>query len=107
MIGHSWPAGDLQGQEWPIMGPLSNEYQTMRVTLCLLMTVLFAGPGVADQDRLEAVIDAEHRSAPNKQRDRHRHPRETLEFFGIRPHMTVVEIWPSGGWYMEILAPPS
>src|SRR3546814_6090312 len=37
--------------------------------------------------------------------DRYRHPAETLGFFGIRPDMTVVEIWPGGGWYTEILAP--
>lgn len=77
----------------------------MRLILCLLITLLVAGPAVADQDSLGAAIDGEHRSAPDKQRDGHRHPRETLEFFGIRPDMTVVEIWPSRGWYMEILAP--
>ena len=38
-------------------------------------------------------------------RDRYRHPRETLAFFGVRPGDTVVEIWPGGGWYTEILAP--
>jgi predicted methyltransferase len=38
-------------------------------------------------------------------RDVHRHPAQTLEFFGIRDDMTVIEIWPSGGWYTEILAP--
>ncbi|WP_460815052.1 class I SAM-dependent methyltransferase [Luteimonas pelagia] len=38
-------------------------------------------------------------------RDAHRHPAETLAFFGIRPDMTVVEIKPGGGWYTEILAP--
>lgn len=26
-------------------------------------------------------------------------------FFGLRPEMTVVEIWPSAGWYTEVLAP--
>jgi predicted methyltransferase len=30
---------------------------------------------------------------------------ETLQFFGLRPNQTVVEIWPGRGWYMEILAP--
>jgi predicted methyltransferase len=28
-----------------------------------------------------------------------------LSFFGVRPSDTVVEIWPGGGWYTEILAP--
>lgn len=34
-----------------------------------------------------------------------RHPRETLEFFGIAPGMTVVEVLPGGGWYTKLLAP--
>lgn len=54
---------------------------------------------------LDAAINGEHRSAENKARDRYRRPRETLAFFGFRSDMTVVEIWPGGGWYTEILAP--
>ncbi len=38
-------------------------------------------------------------------RDKYRHPFPTLNFFGVAPEMTVIEIWPSGGWYSEILAP--
>ena len=54
---------------------------------------------------LDAALGGAHRSPANKARDRYRHPKETLEFFGIRPEMTVVEIWPGPGWYSEILAP--
>jgi len=54
---------------------------------------------------LEAVIAGEHRSEENRARDQYRHPRETLEFFGLEPTMTVVEMGPGGGWYTEILAP--
>jgi predicted methyltransferase len=54
---------------------------------------------------LDAAIAGTHRSAANKARDRYRHPKETLEFFGLQPDMTVVEIWPGGGWYTDILAP--
>jgi predicted methyltransferase len=55
---------------------------------------------------IEAVLAAEHRGAENRARDSHRHPLETLLFFGIKPDMTVVEVWPGpGGWYTEILAP--
>lgn len=35
----------------------------------------------------------------------YRHPSETLEFFGIKPGMTVVEALPGGGWYSKILLP--
>ena len=45
------------------------------------------------------------RSDAHKARDQYRHPIETLEFFGLRPDMTVVELAPGGGWYTEILAP--
>ena len=54
---------------------------------------------------LEAAVAAPTRSAANKARDVYRHPAETLAFFGIKPGDTVVEIWPGGGWYTEILAP--
>ena len=59
----------------------------------------------ADLAKLEAVVNGEQRSAANKARDKYRHPVETLAFFGIRPNMTVVELWPFGGWYTEIIAP--
>jgi predicted methyltransferase len=51
------------------------------------------------------ALDGEQRSEANKARDIYRHPRETLEFFGITEAMTVLEISPGGGWYTEILAP--
>jgi len=54
---------------------------------------------------LDSAIGGEHRSAANRARDKYRHPKQTLAFFGFRSDMTVVEIWPGGGWYTEILAP--
>jgi predicted methyltransferase len=55
---------------------------------------------------LERVLAGEHRSAENRARDAWRHPLDTLLFFGIKPGMTVVEVWPgAGGWYTEVLAP--
>lgn len=54
---------------------------------------------------LEQILAASHRPAENRARDTFRHPEETLLFFGIRPDMHVVEVWPGNGWYTEILAP--
>ena len=54
---------------------------------------------------LQVAIIGPQRSEANKARDKYRHPLETLTFFGIKPDMTVVEIWPGNGWYTEILAP--
>lgn len=52
----------------------------------------------------KAVADP-RRTPENRLRDRYRHPLETLSFFGVEPDDIVVEIWPSNGWYTEILAP--
>lgn len=54
---------------------------------------------------LEALIDGDHRATGNSARNGPRHPVETLQFFGLEPDMTLIEIGPSGGWYTEILAP--
>ncbi len=40
-----------------------------------------------------------------KKRYIYRHPYQTLQFFGVEPGMTVVEVLPGGGWYTNILAP--
>ncbi|MGE0597381.1 MAG: class I SAM-dependent methyltransferase [Hyphomonadaceae bacterium] len=39
------------------------------------------------------------------ERDTWRHPLETLQFWGVQPNMTVLEILPGRGWYTCILAP--
>ena len=52
----------------------------------------------------KAVADA-GRKPENVLRDKYRHPVETLDFFEVDPGDAVVEIWPGGGWYTEILAP--
>lgn len=54
---------------------------------------------------LRAAIDGDHRSEANKARDVYRSPYETLTFFGVEADDVVVESWPGGGWYTEILAP--
>ncbi|MEZ4458196.1 MAG: methyltransferase [bacterium] len=54
---------------------------------------------------LDAAIASPTRTPANVERDVWRHPKETLMFFGVEPDDVVVEIWPGGGWYTEILAP--
>lgn len=53
---------------------------------------------------LAAIIAGPQRVPGNQDRDKWRHPVETLTFFGIEPGQTVVELG-GGGWYTEILAP--
>jgi len=73
--------------------------------LALVSAGASAEESPAQDERLKEVIAGDHRSADNAARDAYRHPYETLTFFGIRPDMTVVEIYPGRGWYTEILAP--
>ncbi|HEY9554885.1 class I SAM-dependent methyltransferase [Allosphingosinicella sp.] len=54
---------------------------------------------------LAAALAAPTRTPANVARDKYRHPTETLAFFGVDPGDTVVELWPGGGWYTEVLAP--
>lgn len=59
----------------------------------------------ATASAIDAAIASDVRSAAEKARDRNRLPKKTLEFFGLNSDMTVVEIFPGGGWYTKILAP--
>ena len=66
-------------------------------------------PGQGLTDPLPAIIGGWHRSAESRGRDAARHPLETLRFFGLtpalKPQMKIVELWPGGGWYAQLLAP--
>ena len=53
---------------------------------------------------LESAINSSDRTEAYKARDKYRNPYETINFFQIKPDMTVVELSPGGGWYTEIFA---
>lgn len=80
----------------------------MRPILLVAALIVPAGlalAATAPSPALRAAVAAPTRTPANVLRDKYRHPAETLAFFRVRPTDTVVEIWPSGGWYTEILAP--
>jgi predicted methyltransferase len=52
---------------------------------------------------LAAAIANPARTAAFVARDAARHPADELTFMGIKPSMTVVELWPGGGYWTEIL----
>lgn len=56
-------------------------------------------------ENLQEALDSESRAPENVRRDKYVHPGETLEFFGVKPDLTVVEVYPGAGYYAEILAP--
>ncbi len=61
--------------------------------------------GGATAKTLAEWVEGEHRSDTNRARNEFRNPIQTLDFFGLAPDMTVIEILPSTGWYTEIMAP--
>ena len=83
------------------------------IACCILANISVASTTVAktSEARSNTVNDARLLEAINsrppkeRSRDKARHPAQTLSFFGIRDNMTVVELWPGGGWYSQILSP--
>jgi predicted methyltransferase len=64
-----------------------------------------ATPPDAFSEHLDRVLAGAWRTPADRARDQYRHPGETLQFFGLRPGQTVIEITPGSGWYAAILAP--
>lgn len=54
---------------------------------------------------ITAAVASKNRKPGNADRDKYRHPVETLEALGFKPTMTVLEFGPGEGWYTELLAP--
>jgi len=81
----------------------------MKYFLTLLLMVS-ASLAVADdfdavEAKLKTAMVADIRSDADKERDRNRRPVDTLNFFGFRDDMKIVELLPGGGWYTKLLAP--
>jgi predicted methyltransferase len=80
--------------------------------LAALACLAFAGAAAAAppaapaaDPALAAAIASASREPRFVARDGARHPLEELTFFGLKPTMTVVELWPGGGYWTEILGP--
>lgn len=76
----------------------------------LLTIFSFALLGIAHADnsidaKVAAALADEARPAKDVARDENRMPLETLNFFGLKDDMRVVELIPGGGWYTRVLAP--
>jgi predicted methyltransferase len=71
----------------------------------LILAVAPAASALTKDDALAKAVAAEHRSDNFAARDKSRRPQEVLEFAGLKPGMTVVEVSPGGGYWTEILAP--
>jgi predicted methyltransferase len=63
-----------------------------------------AAPATVDP-ALAAAISSSQRTETFVARDAARHPAAELSFFGLKADANVVELWPGGGYWTEILAP--
>ncbi len=86
---------------------LTNNNKRVGVIAGALLTAACATYSTrqATSQALDRILTGDQRSEENRARDRYRHPKQTLLFFGIRPEMSVLEVWPEPGWYTEVLAP--
>lgn len=79
--------------------------RNLRSILLVVLALALNGELFAVDEALAQSIAEGSRSEAFTRRDAARHPQAVLEFFGIQPDMSVAEIWPSSGWWSEILAP--
>jgi len=76
--------------------------------LLAIAALILAGQALAANEidaKVEAALAAEARPAGDRERDRNRRPLQTLNFFGLKDNMRVLELLPGGGWYTRVLAP--
>lgn len=71
----------------------------------LLAGCVSTGGRETTANALDLILAGNQRPPADRSRDRYRHPKDTLLFFGIRPYTRVLEIWPESGWYTAIIAP--
>jgi len=69
------------------------------------LNIFAAEDFIPTSDKLKSALQSEVRGEADTARDRNRKPIKTLEFFGFRDDMKVLELIPGGGWYTKILAP--
>ena len=64
-----------------------------------------AGTAKPADPALTAALADQARPESARARDAVRHPLEELTFFGLTSRQTVVELWPGGGYWTDILGP--
>jgi predicted methyltransferase len=77
----------------------------LAVTLLTLAGAAASTAAGSTDPALASAVASPARSPAAVARDSARHPVEELSFFGIKPTMTVVELWPGGGYWTDILGP--
>ncbi len=115
--GDSAPARPLvtgAGRACDTARPILSNHQgstmpSLRVSLgfaaALMALAGYASVAAPADPALATAIASPERKPAHVARDTARHPAEELTFFGVTPKMTVVELWPGGGYWTDILGP--
>jgi predicted methyltransferase len=83
----------------------------MMMTLCMTLTIAATPvvaadwPAAGQPGSLEWALAGSWRSPSDLSRDAVRHPAEELKFIGLQPGMSVIEIYPGGGYFTSIIGP--
>jgi predicted methyltransferase len=85
--------------------PVAAQRAVLTFATVLALALGVYTPAAAADLTLDSAVGNPARNAKFVARDKARHPLEELAFFGVEPESTVVEIWPGGGYWTEILAP--
>ena len=75
-----------------------------KISKLIIFVLLLISFDSYSNELLKTAIQNQNRKIENIKRDKHRHPYETLTFFGINDKMKILEISPGNGWYSEILS---
>jgi predicted methyltransferase len=90
----------------PTLAAAAAGYALAAVACAVLAAACASGSSrQSTAETLTALLAGDQRPAEERARDVYRHPKETLLFFGIRPEMRVLEVWPEPGWYTAVIAP--
>jgi predicted methyltransferase len=87
--------------------PSRRTFQPLIAVAFIVM--LGSVPGLGMAERVDPALSAALKDAARPERasarDAARHPTEELTFFGLESGQTVVELWPGGGYWTDILGP--
>ncbi|MBZ9611909.1 class I SAM-dependent methyltransferase [Rheinheimera maricola] len=84
---------------------ITKKTAVFAILFSVLSLSAFCDSAVDNGMVFQQLAENEQRSSEHRARNVYRNPAETLQFFGLTEHMSVLEIWPGHGWYTEILAP--
>ena len=89
----------------PALAALVSGYALAAAVVGVLAACTASSSRQSTAEALTVILAGDQRTAEERARDVYRHPKETLLFFGIRPEMSVLEVWPEPGYYTAVIAP--